>query len=208
VTLFSAPQLDAIADALTSCGYVVADNFLPPLLLYELLKQFNHLQETAFKAAGIGRHSDFHLQDQIRTDKIHWLEANTATSTLFLQCMDALRMGLNRRLFMGLAAYEGHFAHYPVGAFYKKHLDVFREKNVQNAPVRRLSTVLYLNENWQACEGGQLSLYDESGENRIENIMPAFGRYVIFLSDKFPHEVLPATRERKSIAGWFSVNSK
>jgi SM-20-related protein len=30
---------------------------------------------------------------------------------------------------------------------------------------------------------------------------------VIFLSERIPHEVLPATRDRYSIAGWFRVNA-
>lgn len=29
---------------------------------------------------------------------------------------------------------------------------------------------------------------------------------MLFLSEEFPHEVLPASRERYSIAGWFRVN--
>jgi len=28
----------------------------------------------------------------------------------------------------------------------------------------------------------------------------------VFLSDKFPHEVLPAKKKRHSIAGWFRVD--
>ena len=36
---------------------------------------------------------------------------------------------------------------------------------------------------------------------------PSFGSVAIFLSEEFPHEVLPATRDRYSIAGWFRVNT-
>jgi len=32
-------------------------------------------------------------------------------------------------------------------------------------------------------------------------------RLVIFLSEEFPHEVLPANTHRYSIAGWFRVNN-
>lgn len=32
------------------------------------------------------------------------------------------------------------------------------------------------------------------------------GTLVVFLSEEFEHEVLPAKRDRYSIAGWFRVN--
>ena len=41
----------------------------------------------------------------------------------------------------------------------------------------------------------------------IETVQPFYGRFVVFLSERFPHEVLPTTSTRYSIAGWFRVNS-
>lgn len=199
-------QLDTIADTLVEQGYWVGDDILPPELLSALLTHFNHLQLEKFKAAGIGRQTDFQLQENIRADKISWIEKNTKITTEFLQWMDALRVGINRRLFMGLFDYESHFAYYPIGAFYKKHLDAFRGKGAQGQSNRVLSTVLYLNENWLPENGGELVIYAEDDSRIIEKILPVLGRTVIFLSENFPHEVLPANRERKSIAGWFHVN--
>lgn len=114
--------------------------------------------------------------------------------------MDKLRLGINQRLFLGLFDYESHFAVYAPGAFYQKHRDAFR-----GAPGRKLSTVLYLNNDWDIQAGGELVLYDEAGEQEILQIAPECGRLVIFLSEDFPHEVLPATRPRQSIAGWFRI---
>jgi len=199
-------QLDTIADALVERGYLIADNILPAKLLNSLLIYFNQLHLEEFKAAGIGRQANFQLQKDIRADKIHWIDASTEITAEFLSWMDALRAGINRRLFMGLFDYESHFAHYPVGAFYKKHLDAFRDKNGQEKSNRALSTVLYLNENWLPENGGELLIYAEDESRCVERISPVFGRFVIFLSESFPHEVLPANRERKSIAGWFRVN--
>ena len=205
MTVFDDALLDDIADALAGDGYWVVDNALPNTLLNALLTQFNNTQEQGFKTAGIGRQSDFQLQETIRSDKIQWIESNTETSTIFLQWMDSLRQGINRRLYLGLFDYESHFASYAVGAFYKKHLDAFRNTRT-NGPNRVLSTVLYLNVDWQAGDGGELVIYAEASDDVVEKISPVFGRLVIFLSEKFPHEVLPATRERKSIAGWYRVN--
>ena len=199
-------QLDAIADALVVQGYIITDKYLPSALLTALLQHFKHLPQGEFKAAGIGRNTDFMVQENIRSDNICWLDTHSPATSAFLACMDALRAGLNRRLFLGLNEYESHFAHYPVGAFYKKHRDAFAGKVLQGQSNRVLSTVLYLNENWPIEAGGELIMYAEDGEQALEKISPEFGRLVIFLSEKFPHEVLPATCERNSIAGWFRAN--
>lgn len=201
MTKQSESLFDDITDALVARGYWVADDVLPDDLLHGLLTHFDQLQSTEFKAAGVGRQSDFQVQADVRADKIHWIENNTAITADFLQWMDNLRVAINQRLFMGVFDYESHFAFYPIGAFYKKHLDAFRGQSN-----RVLSTVLYLNQDWLADHGGELVIYAEDDSRIIEKISPAFGRLVIFLSEKFPHEVLPATRERKSIAGWFRIN--
>lgn len=204
---FPETQLNCIADALLEQGYWVMDDALPTALLDQLLVFFNQLQSNDFKAAGIGRQTDFHVQQTIRSDKIHWIQPNVDITADFLQWMDSLRVGLNRRLFLGLFDYESHFACYPTGAFYKKHLDAFRGNGKRGQSNRVLSTVLYLNDAWQPSDGGELLLYSEDDDNKvIETILPECGRLVIFLSEKFPHEVLPAKRERKSIAGWFRIN--
>jgi SM-20-related protein len=198
--------LDFIADSLVDQGYLIIDEALPELLLHGLLNHFNQLHEHQFKAAGIGRHSNFQQEETIRSDKIHWIKGDTETTTEFLRWMESLRVGINRRLFMGLFDYESHFAYYPAGAFYKKHLDAFRTNKMLGQSNRMLSTVLYFNDEWHSDNGGELVVYAPDGEQVLEKISPEFGRMVIFLSEKFPHEVLTATRERKSIAGWFRVN--
>lgn len=210
MTQFDESQLDTIADALAAPGYTIIDGLLPKKLIGSLLIHFNQLHEDEFKSAGIGRQIDFQLKATIRSDKIHWIHADaenaTETTTEFLQWMESFRVGLNRRLFLGLFDFESHFARYAVGAFYKKHLDAFRGRDQGPQPNRVLSIVLYLNEHWQIESGGELLIYSEDGERVLEKISPVCGRMVIFLSEKFPHEVLPAKCERNSIAGWFRIN--
>jgi SM-20-related protein len=156
-----------------------------------------------FSAAGIGRQADHTQNSEIRRDKIHWLDSTVPLENAFLCYMDKLKNHLNSRLFMGLFSYECHFAHYEPGAFYKKHLDAFKGNTN-----RVLSTVLYLNQNWHREYGGELALYDSQNHDLITHkVSPCFGKLVTFLSDEFPHEVLPATQPRYSIAGWFRVNS-
>ena len=208
MTEYSENQLDAIADALVEPGYAIIDGLLPESLINALLRHFNQLHSDAFKPAGVGRQTDFQVKETIRSDKINWIEAAAKSSAEveFLLWMENLRLGLNSRLFMGLFDFESHFARYSVGAFYKKHLDAFRGHGQESQSNRVLSTVLYLNEDWKIENGGELVVYSEDGERMLERISPIYGRMVIFLSEKFPHEVLPAKCERNSIAGWFRIN--
>lgn len=209
--------LDDIADALVAKGFVIVDNCLPDKILTELIFHFSSLEDADFKQAGVGRQDDFQLNRSVRRDRIHWLQDNVMAETAFLNWMEALRLGLNRRLFLGLIDYECHYASYGIGAFYKKHLDAFKAppaiiqapvqvSPLQAQPERVVSSVIYLNQSWQRGDGGELLLYDSS-DRLLETIAPEYGKLVLFLSDKFPHEVAVAQRERHSIAGWFRVNA-
>lgn len=192
---------DQIADALAGAGFIVLDQPLPDSLIHGLIDNLNR-QQNSFRPAGVGRQGDYQRNQDIRGDSIQWLEMGDPAVTEFLCWMDTLRLELNRRLFLGLFDYECHYAVYSPGAFYQKHRDSFRGN-----PGRKLSTVLYLNPNWDAMAGGELVLYDEAGEDELLRLAPECGKLVIFLSEDFPHEVLPATQLRQSIAGWFRIKS-
>ncbi len=135
----------------------------------------------------------------MRGDSIFWIDESHATPAqrCYLEAMKNLQLAFNQALFLGLFELESHFALYPVGTGYHKHLDQF-----QGDQSRQVSSVLYLNEGWQVEDGGELRLYlDDKGE--YVDITPQGGKLVLFLSGQFFHEVLPARRERMSIAGWF-----
>lgn len=192
---------DVVADALVECGYAVVNELFTAAMIASLRAEFNH-PNCQFKTAGIGREEEHTIARDIRGDRICWLEGGSAAAATFLAAMEQLRLALNRRLFMGLFDYESHLAYYPVGTFYKKHVDAFKGRSN-----RVLSTVLYLNPSWSAGDGGELVLYDEAGDEVVERICPEAGRLVVFLSERFPHEVLPARRERYSVAGWYRINT-
>jgi len=194
---------DRIADALVEQGYIILPSVLPETLGHALRRRVLTLHCGHFHRAGIGREQDHQLQRDIRRDQIRWLSDQSPVEAEYLAWMDNLRNGLNRRLFMGLFDYEAHFSHYPEGAFYRRHLDAFRGQTN-----RVLTTVLYLNPGWQSDLGGELLIWPEPDSNRvIERVMPQMGTLVVFLSERFPHEVLPAHADRYSIAGWFRVNT-
>ncbi len=183
-------------------GYAILQGILPENLLNDLLQHLKSLDDDKFNRAGVGRETDYHLNDFIRRDEIHWLDGTHPVTRDFFLWMDELRNVFNRHLFLGLFEYECHYAFYPVGAFYKKHLDAFKGSNT-----RILSTVLYLNPGWLAGDGGELVIYHPVSGEVLEVIEPDFGKMVIFLSEEFPHEVLPAKNNRYSLTGWFRKNN-
>jgi SM-20-related protein len=71
---------------------------------------------------------------------------------------------------------------------------------LRDSDARVISAVYYLNENWREADGGALRLYLDDGAAR--DIYPHAGSLLLFLSARFEHEVLPATRDRMSIASW------
>ncbi len=187
-----------ITDALVNDGYIIIEDALTPELPTKL-RNFAKAQ-TDFQQAGISGAGDLHLDSSRRRDKIHWLDEDADVQSEFLDFANGLKTYLNRELFLGLSYYEPHFAIYEEGDFYETHLDVF--KNSKN---RVVTTVYYLNDEWKESDGGELVVYDEDNKF-LAKVMPKANTLVVFMSEKFPHEVLPAKRKRYSIAGWFRVD--
>lgn len=192
---------DDIITAIAGPGIGIFPHFLTAADTAALRDDFARLPDWQLTPAGIGRHQSHHNNERIRTDKTRWLDGTTAPQQAYLALMADLQQQLNRQLFMGLKDYECHYARYDDGDFYKKHLDAFRGRGN-----RRVTTVLYLNDGWQPDHGGELLIYPEKGGEPLYQVMPEGGTLVCFLSECFPHEVLPARRPRLSIAGWFRID--
>lgn len=176
----------------------VFPDFLAPEVIAELAAESHTLWVSqGMQAAGVGQGSQRVLREDVRGDQIHWLDENDATpaQAAYWCAMNELRQTLNQELFLSLVELEAHFAVYAPGAFYQKHLDRF-----QRAGERMISGCLYLNADWQPEYGGQLRLYVDG--NAVD-ILPTAGTLAIFRSDTIYHEVLPATRMRYSLTGWF-----
>lgn len=198
--MFNNEQLEQVASELSGQGYCLLENALSDAQVSAL--KSSTAQRERFKSAGVGRGQNHQESKQVRGDQILWIEPADTAQGAWLEQMDQLKDYLNRRLFLGLFSFESHFAHYEPGAFYEKHLDAFRGRSN-----RVLSCVTYLNTDWNPKWGGELLLYEPEGGRVLERVCPAAGTMVIFLSEEFPHEVLPATQDRYSIAGWFRINS-
>jgi len=187
---------DAIAAALEATGACVLLDFphvTAGLLLARDLKRLQAMG--ALRTAAIGQGRQHQQHSDVRGDSTLWLDDPRCgqVAAHYLQHLHTLRTQLNRRLFLGLDEDEAHYACYPPGTSYQRHRDSF-----QHSDSRVLSLVSYLNEDWKPEHGGRLRLHLESGPVEIA---PTVGTGICFLST-IEHEVLPATRERLSIAAW------
>jgi len=196
----AATAFEAIARALIDPGWGVFTGLLPESLTLALAATARSLE--TYRAAGIGRYSDAQLNRFVRRDRIVWVDEADPAGHDWLNWTDGLRVHLNRSLILGLASFESHYAYYAPGTFYRRHLDAFRgDAN------RVVSVVCYLNDGWLPADGGELALFDESGRE-LGRFPPVRGTLAVYLSERFPHEVLPTRTPRYSIAGWFRCRAE
>ena len=191
---------DAIADALAMHGACVIPAFPDAALVQALREDAQRLQRAGMLSpAAVGRAGTRGLRGDIRGDATLWLDDARCGDPArgYLALLDALRVALNERLFLGLAEVEAHYASYPPGAGYARHRDRFRDDDA-----RVVSLVSYLNPHWLPGDGGELRLH--RGDACVD-VIPRNGS-VCFVSE-LEHEVLAAHRERFSIAAWMRRRS-
>ncbi|HJS00816.1 MAG TPA: 2OG-Fe(II) oxygenase [Flavobacterium sp.] len=195
------PMYEKVIQDLLKQQYSVVDHFFS---MEEVENLRNSLlqkhDENEFKKAAIGNQFNEQIIKTIRGDFISWIDETQKNEqeSVFFDKIEHFTNYLNRTCFLGIQEREFHYALYPIGTFYKRHLDTF-----QNDDSRKLSIVCYLNnEDWQEEYGGELTIYKE--EETI-NIFPLKGRMVVFESQILEHEVKPVQRERLSITGWLKT---
>ena len=194
-------QFEHLIDGILATNFGLIDGFLTDHETAALAQQL-HTRRAAgqFHAAGTGN-GKATVETAIRGDEILWLDAESGTpeEAAFLERVQQLIDYLNQTCYLGLRDYELHYALYPTGTFYKRHLDRFRADSK-----RKLSLICYLNQNWQPTDGGQLAMYlpQPDGTEQTIQLDPLGGRMVCFDSGLLEHEVLPATRDRLSLTGW------
>lgn len=199
------PMFENIISDLMEQKYSVVEGFFSAEEVFALRNSLlNKYEEDNFKKAAIGNKLNETIEKSVRGDFIFWLnenETNTAEKHFFHK-INELVSYLNRTCFMGILHKEFHYALYPKGTFYKRHLDTF-----QNDDRRKLSMVCYLNEeDWQPEYGGELVIYlNENGQEAEKTIYPFPGRMVIFESQLLEHEVKPVEQRRLSITGWLKT---
>jgi SM-20-related protein len=198
-----------LANALAEPGYAVVPDYLSADLALRIAAEAQGFWRAgAFHAAGVGSGNQPKLRPDIRGDEVYWLDpAMPAPSAAqAIARLRSLQTDLNEKLFAGLEDLEVHFARYPRGGFYGRHIDQFEDTNR-----RAFSVVLYLNHQWKTQDGGQLRLWTTPAPGRTPptakspylEVWPQAGTLVIFRSADFWHEVRRARRPRLSLTGWF-----
>lgn len=175
----------------------IADNFLSESLSLHLKENLAALYtDSRLRSAGTGQDVNAPHNKSFRSDIIYWLDRkhNDIHENSFFDLMDDFVMHLNETCYTGITGYEFHYTLYEKGSFYKKHIDQFKNNNS-----RQYSMIMYLNNEWEENDGGELCIHDEKGS---KNISPVNGKSVFFKSNELEHEVLITHKPRMSITGW------
>lgn len=181
-------------------GIAVQDRFLSAAHVSELAECLEQRRAHGdFSPARIGRGLSLQRREDIRGDFTCWLGAPLLPAELrLMESLEQLRLRLNQEAFLGLFELELHYAAYPPSAGYARHVDQPRGKNR-----RQVSVVLYLNQDWDPDDGGELRIFGADDDYR--EVQPIGGRLVCFLTANREHCVMPTLRERLSISGWFGT---
>ncbi len=153
-----------------------------------------HQAQCQFRPANLANQKNEVL---IRNDLIYWIpeQSQIPIEKKLLFELNFLRNKLKNYFRLPLTHFETHYAIYPEGHFYKKHID-----QKENDNHRFISFVIYLNQVWAPDDGGELCGYKEDLlQFKIE---PKAGQMILFQSDLL-HEVLTSHKDRYSITGWF-----
>lgn len=193
---------EKIIDDISTQGYAVVDDLLPPEVVKGIRLELQKLEaQIGFKKGVVGSSIEANKREDFRGDYVHLITpaSSSKDTAQYLSFLTSLQQELNRYCHLDLQSAEVLYAHYPKGTYYKRHLDRFNEQSG-----RKISILLYLNEEWSAEDGGELILFlkNEREEEVAKRIRPLAGRFVCFMSDAIEHEVLPSTRDRYSITGW------
>ncbi|WP_413512931.1 2OG-Fe(II) oxygenase [Myroides odoratus] len=197
---------ELIIHDLVNQGYATVDCFFTEEEIDLLRANLFVKQELqTFKKAAIGQASSEQIIEEVRGDFILWMDEHALDEVekMYFQRMNEFIVYVNRTCFLGIKEGEFHYANYPVGTRYQRHLDVFHKDTR-----RTLSVVLYLNDkDWTPANGGELVLFvpDEKGNEREEIVYTLPGRLVIFDSKTIEHEVRMVHKPRYSITGWLKT---
>jgi SM-20-related protein len=190
-------KFETLIEGIVNWGYGLCDHFISTDFAEELSRQLlSKFEADKFSKASVGKGAAQRQHLEIRSDSILWIE-NDSLDPLerkYLDFVGEFMEYMNRTCFTALKDFELHYACYPQGSFYRKHVDSF-----VNDKSRQYSLIVYLNFNWTDADGGHLRLYLE---DKTVDILPLSGRAICFPSHLIPHEVSSSNKNRLSLTGW------
>lgn len=195
-------EFERIVDTFIEKKVGISENFLTTALANHLKENLQALYKSEkLILAGTGNNLVLKFDSAIRSDKVFWLDRshNNLHENDFFDLIDAFVEYLNATCYTGITNYEFHYALYEKGSFYKKHLDQFK-----SSTSRAFSMIMYLNDNWQDEDGGELCIYHT---NNVQTVTPTNSKCIFFRSSELEHEVLITHKPRMSITGWLKTNA-
>ncbi|WPU64855.1 2OG-Fe(II) oxygenase [Peredibacter starrii] len=190
-------MIEQIIQEIEGKGWSHRTGVIGPTELAEIKDFFDH-RRSEFVPAKVGKGENLQRAENIRGDYTFWIDPHEPPATFrhLVHFLTELKEALNGHFFLGLKDFECHLAYYPPGTYYTKHSD---RHGLESSRV--LSFIFYLHDEWNENDGGELVIYDKD-DSILETVKPVPGSFICFLSEKFPHEVKPAKRERRSFTGW------
>ncbi len=189
--------------------HAVIDDFLPAELLELCLAEF----PTALGSGGVDYDRDQErLKSQFNPDNL-----SLKTRTIFyafnskpfihvLENITGIKGLIPDPYFLGAG-----FHNIATGGHLSVHAD-FNHHKPMNLE-RRINVLIYLNKDWSDEYGGQLELWDDTMQNKVQSVVPMFNRCVIFntTSNSYhgnPQPVAhPRNISRKSIALYYYTST-
>ncbi|KAI8608834.1 GlcNAc-domain-containing protein [Chytriomyces sp. MP71] len=177
-------------------GFATVDHFLSRRTAAAALVSAKAAQK---RPARIGPTAIALADASVRSDEIAFVSLD-AIADGFREEMAAVMRSINKAFGVTLKTKESvQVAHYKDGSFYREHSD-----SSPLLPGRIVTAILYLTEDWQQGQGGELRIHataKASTESDFTDIAPLFNRLLIFKSH-IPHEVLPTHCDRYAITMW------
>lgn len=200
---FPETKLQDIINQLDQSGFAVADDFISNETLSGLLGRIISLDDL-----GLFEPTES-LDERFVSEKVNYNQGQRLyfteeekLKTVVIDLMDQLHhlaTVVSEHYQLSITIQELHYSVFFENAVYSKHTDSTPEHSN-----RKFSFLIYLNNNWEEESGGALKLFPYGDEEAV-NILPLAARLVIFDSEKIPHEVLAAKRNRYAIKGYFSI---
>ncbi len=187
-----------IADQIAAQGYWLYQDLSSIHLASDLMTLAEAQADAGqFRAAMIGQAEDEHRNKSVRRDQIHWLDLKAPGLVALDRFLGEIQQKLRRELLLPINHFEGHFAHYGPGDFYRRHSDNFKGRSH-----RLITFIIYLNQPEKG--GGELIIYPEDSPQIT--VHPTPGQVLAFDS-RLDHEVALCLDHRWSFTGWFSNKS-
>uniref|UniRef100_T1IPR5 hypoxia-inducible factor-proline dioxygenase n=1 Tax=Strigamia maritima TaxID=126957 RepID=T1IPR5_STRMM len=201
---------DQIINDLNMYGICVIDKFLGEELGSAILGEVCDMYRSGvFKDGQLVSHKVKDSSTTIRGDKITWVDGSeqdcahigdliSIVDSLIALCKNRANNGelgkhnIGERTKAMVACYPGG------GTQYVKHVDN------PNQDGRCITSIYYLNKDWNEKRGGLLRIFPDGNDEQIANIVPIFDRLIFFWSDRRnPHEVQASYETRYAITLWY-----